>query len=102
MLGAGTETFVALAVWTFAGDGTFTQAPGGVFKGSVSGISPDPVQLSGTYTVESNCTGTLALVVPDAPFPIEYAIVIADHAKAIKAVVTSPASNIVTVELTRQ
>jgi hypothetical protein len=100
--GGALERFVALALWTFDGNGTFSQQPGGVFKGERSGVNPDPGEVAGSYHIEANCTGRLLLYVPDLPFPIEYAFVAVDNAREIRATVLSPASNLVSVELVRQ
>jgi hypothetical protein len=96
------ERFIALALWTFHGNGTLTQQPGGVLKGEITGFSPDPGEIGGTYHIEANCTGRLLLHVPGPPFLIEYEFVAVDHAKEVRATVMSPASNLVTVELVRQ
>ena len=100
--GGVTERFIALALWTFHGNGTFTQQPGGVLKGETTGVNPNPGEIGGTYFIEANCTGRLLLHIPDLPFPIEYGFVAVDNAKEVMAIVMSPASNLVTVELVRQ
>jgi hypothetical protein len=97
------ERFIALALWTFDGNGTFIQQPGSVLKGEFTGVNPDPGEIGGTYHIEANCTGRLLLHhVPGLPFPIEYGLVAVDNAKKVMATVMSPASNLVTVELVRQ
>jgi hypothetical protein len=100
-LGGGSEHFAATAMWTFNGDGTLTQGLGAALHGEVTGTAPDRDELPGTYSVNPNCTGTMALQVPELPFPIEYAIVIVDNAREIKGIVTS-ATSTTTVSLTRQ
>lgn len=90
----------ATAVWTFHGDGTFTQRTGAALKGEVTGVAPEVGELPGTYAVNANCTGTMALFVPNLPFPIEYAFVLVDNARQVNAMILSP--GIGTVELIRQ
>ena len=101
-LGGGTEQFTATAMWTFHGDGTFTQGPGAALYGHVSGLAPQPPNpLTGTYIVNPDCTGTLALNVPQLPGPIVYAVVIVDNGKEIKGIITSGHST-TSVTLTRK
>ena len=97
-----TERFIALALWTFDGNGTFTQQPGAVLKGEITGVNPDPGEIGGTYHMEANCAGSLLLHAPGLPFPVEYRFVAVDNAKEVMATVMSPAGNLVTVELVRQ
>ena len=100
--GGPSEHFVATAMWTFNGDGTFTQhGPGAALHGEISGTAPDRDEVPGTYNVNANCTGTMALHIPELPFPIQYAIVIVDNAREIKGIVTSPTSTS-TITLTRR
>jgi hypothetical protein len=99
-LGSGTERFAATAVWTFHGDGTFTQGPGGALKGETTGLAPAINEIPGTYQVNENCTGSLALFAPELPVPVQYSIVIVDNARQVKAIVTNP--GLATVELTRK
>jgi hypothetical protein len=103
-LGGGTERFVATAMWTFHGDGTFTfQTTGAGLHGEVTGReTPFPGDIVGTYTVNPNCTGTLQWQPPVPVPPIVYSLVIVDNAREVKAAVMSPQRNIVTVSLTRQ
>jgi hypothetical protein len=101
-LGGGSEYFNAVAMWTFHGDGTFTQQSGAALHGQVipsPGVTEN--QIPGTYTVNPNCTGTMALFVPELPFPIGYAIVIVDNAREIKGIVRSGLS-VTTISLTRK
>ena len=44
--GGVTERFIALALWTFHGNGTFTQQPGGVLNGETTGVNPDPGEIA--------------------------------------------------------
>ena len=82
--------------------GRFTQQPGAVLKGEITGVDPDPGEIGGTYHMEANCAGSLLLHAPGLPFPVEYRFVAVDNAKEVMATVMSPAGNLVTVELVRQ
>ena len=58
-LGVGSEHFVATALWTFHGDGTFTQRTGAALHGEITGIAgPSVDEAPGTYQVNENCTGS--------------------------------------------
>ena len=99
--GVGLEEFTATAMWTFDGTGNFTQGLGAALYGREAGLAPGEGEIPGTYSVNANCTGTLALHVPQLPAPIVYAIVIVDNAREIKGIITSGHST-TTVELTKQ
>lgn len=99
-LGGGSERVTAIATWTFHANGTFTQRTGAALKGEVTGVAPEIGEVAGTYSVNPNCTGTMALFVPNLPFPIEYAFVIVDNARQVNAMILNP--GIGTVELIRQ
>lgn len=97
-----TEKFVATALWTFDGQGAFRQRAGGALHGEITGSVADPGEIPGSYQVNPNCTGTMRLFPPEIPFPIEYSFVIVKGGQEVKAIVTAPRLNIVTVELTRR
>jgi hypothetical protein len=99
-LGTGSEHFVATALWTFHGDGTFTQRTGAAMHGEVTGIAPGVNEVPGTYQVNENCTGDMSLFVPDLPFPVQYNFVIVDNARQVKAAIMNP--GVGTAELTRK
>ena len=99
-LGGGTEQFVATALWSFHGDGTFTQRTGAALHGEVTGIAPGVGELAGTYQVNENCTGNMALFVPDLPFPIQYSFVIVNNARQVNAAIMNPGTG--TAELIRK
>ena len=99
-LGGGSEHFVATALWTFHGDGTFTQGTGAALHGEVTGIAPAVNELPGTYLVNENCTGSMLLFVPDLPFPIEYSFVIVNNGRQVSAAVMKP--GVATAELVRK
>ena len=99
-LGGGTEHFVATALWSFHGDGTFTQRPGAALHGEVTGVAPNLGDVPGTYEVNENCTGSMALFVPDLPFPVQYSLVIVDSARQVSAAIMNPGTG--TAELIRK
>lgn len=77
---AGTviENFVTLSLVTFDGKGGFTAT--GVSHGATTGIRKGPV--SGTYTVNANCTGAWTTNIQGVP-PIPAEIVIVDRGREI-------------------
>jgi hypothetical protein len=99
-LGGGTEHFVATALWSFHGDGTFTQRTGAALHGEVTGIAPGLNEVPGRYQVNENCTGSMSLFVPDLPFPVQYSFVIVNNARQVNAAVMNP--GVATAELVRQ
>ena len=99
--GAGpglTESFVGTALRTYDGNGQFTQVDNS--HGSVTGARVN-VPATGTYAVNSDCTGTSMIFFPGAPFPVETAFVIVDQGEEVKDIVMAPQSNLVTAVLTR-
>ena len=102
-LGGGTEKFVATAMTTFYGDGTFLiQGTGGGLHGEVTGIDPAHDGILGTYEVNSNCTGTMQWQPPVPVTPLVYSFVIVDNGREVKAAVMSPLPNVTSVELVRK
>ena len=99
-LGGVTEHFVATALWTFHGDGTFTQRTGAALHGEVTGIAPALNEVPGTYQVNDNCTGSMSLFVPDLPFPVQYSFVIVNKARQVNAAIMNP--GVGTAELVRK
>ena len=82
------EQVIGVGVLTFDGNGGFTQTTNE--KGSLSGIVVPNRPGSGTYTVNSDCSGTSTLNIPGLPFPVVYDFVIADRAREFHAIVASP------------
>lgn len=99
-LGGGSEHFVATALWTFHGDGTFTQRTGAALHGEVTGIAPGVNEVPGTYLVNENCTGSMSLFPPDLPFPVQYSFVIVNRARQVNAAIMNPGTG--TAELVRK
>ena len=102
-LGGGTEKFVATAMTTFDGNGTFLiQGTGGGLHGEVTGVDPGHDGIVGTYEVNSNCTGTIQWQ-PLVPVPpIVHSFVIVDNGRLVKSAVMSPLPNVTTVEFVRK
>ena len=82
------EQLIGVGTRTFDGVGNFTQVTNE--KGSLSGILFANRALSGTYSVNSDCSGTLRLIIPVLPFPIVYDIVVVNHGRAFDSIVSSP------------
>jgi len=99
-LGGGSERFVATALWTFHGQGTFTQRTGAAMHGEVTGIAAGLNEVPGTYQVNENCTGSMSLFVPDLPFPVQYSLVIVNNARQVNAAIMNP--GVGTAELVRK
>ena len=102
-LGGGIEKFVATAMTTFHGDGTFViQGTGAGLHGEVTGVDPAGADILGTYEVNSNCTGTMQWQPPAPVPPIVHSFVIVDNARQVKSAVMSPLPNVTTVEFLRK
>jgi hypothetical protein len=99
-LGTGSQHFVATALWTFHGDGTFTQRTGAAMHGEVTGIVAGLNEVPGTYQVNENCTGSMSLFVPDLPFPVQYSFVIVNNARQVNGAIMNP--GVGTAELVRK
>lgn len=82
------EQLIGVGTRTFDGGGNFTQVTNE--KGSVTGIPFPDRHLSGTYSVNSDCSGTLTLNIPGLPFSIVYDIVVVNHGRAFDSIVASP------------
>jgi hypothetical protein len=80
------EQAVGLILWVFDGKGNFTQSISG--KGTISGVSLDAA-VSGTYSVNANCTATVKSIIPGLP-PSEIRMVIVADGKEFRTFVASP------------
>ena len=87
-----TEAFAGVALRTYDGGGGFIEVASS--HGQVTGVATPT--LSGTYTVNPDCTGTARFVPPGAPVAVESAFVIVDRGDEIREVVLRPLPNLVT------
>jgi hypothetical protein len=102
-LGGGIEKFVATAMTTFHGDGTFViQGTGAGLHGEVTGVEPAGADIIGSYEVNSNCTGTMQWQPPVPVPPIVHSFVIVDNGRLVKSAIMLPLPNVTTVELVRK
>jgi hypothetical protein len=83
---------VGVVLRTFDGFGNLTGTEN--IHGSLSGLVPNR-QVTGTYTINDDCSGTMNLTAPGIP-PIEMRFVLVDRGKEIRAAVMSPANIMVT------
>lgn len=92
--GGTMEQIVGVAVATFDGKDKLTQVDS--IHGATTGVINDRSS-TGTYTVNADCSGTMILNIPGAPFPIELRIVVVEKGREIRtAVMAGP--NLVTSE----
>ncbi len=80
------EQTVGLILWVFDGEGGFTQSISG--KGAIAGPGPD-LQVSGTYSVNANCTATVTSIIAGLPVA-EIRMVIVNRGKEFRTFVVSP------------
>jgi hypothetical protein len=104
-----TENFVGISLRNYDGKGNFTEEWAS-FHGALTGVQGGTAHpgspLSGTYTVNPDCSGSSTLnppVIPDAPPipPILSDFVIMDHAREVREIVTSPLTNVVSADFKR-
>jgi hypothetical protein len=93
------ESFVGISLRRYDGHGNFSEEWAS-FHGAQTGTQGGTAQPlppgSGTYTVDSNCTGTSTLNPPVAGVPpIVSDFVIMDNAKEVHEIVTAPSTNVV-------
>jgi len=83
---------VGVAMAHFDGEGSFTQTDTVTIDGLVvADFTHTPA--SGTYTVNSDCTGTFTINFTDGRPPVTTAFVVADNGNEIDVVVTSAGGN---------
>jgi len=82
------ETVVGTALTHFNGDGTLTQIDN--IHGSLSGFTSPDRPGSGTYTLNSDCTGTMTLSNSGSP-TLTLAIVVVADGDEVRTAVVSPA-----------
>ena len=78
----------------YDGHGNFTQTDN--THGLSASVTDQPGW--GTYTVNSDCSGTKTLWLQGLPFPIENRIVVLEEGKEIRIVVMSPPPIVVTAQ----
>jgi hypothetical protein len=92
------QNFVGMVIGVFDGKGTFTQVD--FLKGTLSGFSPARPG-KGVYKINADCTGTITVVLPVAPFEIVTQIILIDGGKRIIGIVSTPANNMTTLSSER-
>jgi hypothetical protein len=85
-LGGGFETVIGVVTRTFDGAGNFTQVDN--IKGSVTGFAGDRPGF-GTYQVNADCSG-VTFFEPGPGVLLEEKIVIVDHGREFRSIVSSP------------
>jgi hypothetical protein len=94
------EPVVGTGLRFYDGYGGFTERAADL-HGQLTGVTPDPGGIFGTYVVYDDCTGVSTRWVPGLPFPIISNFVIVDTGKSVKEAVMQPAPNVITVLLDR-
>jgi hypothetical protein len=79
-----TVQFRSVGVYQFDGKGSFTGMEHTVVNGTP--LDTDWTANSGTYSVNSNCTGKLVLNTPNAPVPLNIFFVVVRHGTEIDSV----------------
>jgi len=98
-LGPGiTETFATISMVTYDGQGGFTAT--GTSHGQITGVRAG-VPVTGTYFVNSDCTGGQTTNIPGVP-PLEDSFVIVDNGSEVRTVVVAPMTTIATASLRRK
>jgi hypothetical protein len=90
-VGGAPEQFVGLSMQTYDGHGNFTQTDNTHGLGSTATDQPG----WGTYTVNSDCSGTKTLWLQGLPFAIENRIAVLDKGDELRVVVMAPAPLVV-------
>jgi hypothetical protein len=86
---APVETVVGVAMTHFDGDGGLTQTDN--IHGSLTGFPAPDRKGTGTYTVNSDCTGTMTLSSPGSP-TLTLRIVVVDDGNEVRTAVVDPTS----------
>jgi hypothetical protein len=89
------ENVIGVVIQTFDGLGNFSQTNN--IKGANSGIIPN-YPASGTYSINSDCTGTYTLTDDQFPLQIVTQIVIVKSGTEFRGVVVSPQAMMVRVD----
>jgi hypothetical protein len=89
--GGPVEMIVGVAMTHFDGNGNLTQTDN--IHGSISGLVTPNRQGAGTYTINSDCTGTMKLTNAGAP-TLTLAIVVVDDGNEVRTAVMDPTANV--------
>ena len=84
-----TEQVIGVFVLVFDGNGSVRIGDNPTVKGSLSGLFPDKAG-SGTYSVNSDCSGTFTVNLPQLPAPLVNNMVVTNGGEGILSVVISP------------
>jgi len=87
------ETVVGVAMTNFDGNGNLTQTDN--IHGSVSGYATPDRNGTGTYSINSDCTGTMQLSSPGSP-TLTLRIVVVDNGNEVRTAVVNPLPVMVT------
>ena len=83
------EQVTGVFILIFDGFGAIKMADNPTVKGSLSGLFPDKPGI-GTYSVNSDCSGTFSVSLPQLPAPLVNNMVVTNGGQAFRAVVISP------------
>ena len=89
--GGPVETIVGVAMTSFDGNGNLTQTDN--IHGSISGFAHPDRPGTGTYTINSDCTGTMTLTSTGAP-TLTLRIVVVDDGNEVRTAVVDPTANV--------
>lgn len=89
--GGPVETIVGVALTHFDGNGNLTQTDN--IHGSISGLVTPNRPGTGTYTINSDCTGTMKLTSAGSP-TLTLAIVVVDDGNEVRTAVIDPTANV--------
>jgi len=89
--GGPVETIVGVTMTHFDGNGNLTQTDN--IHGSISGLVTPNRPGTGTYTINSDCTGTMKLSNEGAP-TLTLAIVVVDDGNEVRTAVMDPTANV--------
>ncbi len=81
--------FRSIGVYHFNGNGNFTGVEHTVINGTP--LELDWTANSGTYSVNSNCTGTMVLNTPNSPVPLSLFFVLVKQGKELHTVLNASA-----------
>lgn len=93
------EQSIGVGIREYDGYGSFTQVD--TSKGAIAGAAVD-IHTSGTYTINSDCTGAAFVTIPGRPTPIEARFVVVNNGKEIHWIVLSPTTHMVTGHAVRR